>query len=142
TAIGRRGDGRWDRPGRAVRRADCPPRDGRRPRRRTIAPMSPIRAAGANPALKVRPKARPKPKPKRRKRAKPNPSIAWARRLARYRPGLLEDTLDRLSELYGPQLWQRRLDPTSELILTILTQSTADVNAEQAFVALRAAYPS
>ncbi len=38
-------------------------------------------------------------------------------------------------------MWERRLDPTSELILTILTQNTADVNAEQAFQALRSAYP-
>ena len=103
--------------------------------------MSPTRSTAATPPT-PKPKPRPKAKPKKRKRAKPNPSIAWARRLARYRPGLLDDTLNRLSELYGPQVWQRRLDPTSELILTILTQSTADVNAEQAFVALRAAYPS
>ena len=74
---------------------------------------SPRQAAGAKATT------RPKAKPKKRKRAKPNPSIAWARRLARYRPGLLDDTLNRLSELYGPQVWQRRLDPTSELILTI-----------------------
>ena len=104
--------------------------------------MSPTRST--RPSAASRPKAspRPKAKPKKRKRAKPNPSIAWARRLARYRPRLLGDTLDRLSELYGAQVWQRRLDPTSELILTILTQSTADINAEKAFVALRAAYPS
>jgi len=98
--------------------------------------VSPTRST--RPSAASRPKAspRPKAKPKKRKRAKPNPSIAWARRLARYRPGLLGDTLDQLSELYGAQVWQRRL------ILTILTQSTADINAEKAFVALRAAYPS
>jgi endonuclease-3 len=50
--------------------------------------------------------------------------------------------LDNLSDRYGRPVWERRLDPTSELILTILTQNTADVNAEQAFEALRAAYPS
>jgi endonuclease-3 len=88
-----------------------------------------------------KPGPRPKAKPKR-KRAKPDPSIAWARRLARYRPRLLDDTLEALEGIYGAQVWRRRLDPMSELILTILTQSTADVNAEQAFVALRAAYPS
>jgi endonuclease-3 len=101
--------------------------------------VSPVRpAAAAKPKASTRPKA----KPKKRKRAKPDPAIAWARRLARTRPALLADTLDRLSELYGPQVWQRRLDPTSELILTILTQNTADINAEAAFVALRAAFPS
>jgi len=85
----------------------------------------------------------PKPRAKRKARRRPpNPALAWARRLARYRPRLLEDTLDRLGELYGRPVWERRLDPTSELVLTILTQNSADINAEKAFVALRAAYPS
>ena len=55
------------------------------------------------------------------------------RRIARYRPGLVEFTLDELAGIYGPPVWERRLDPTSELILTILTQNTADTNAEIAF---------
>ena len=105
--------------------------------------MSPSRPSTIKPAGTPTPAARTKPRAKpKRKRAKPDPALAWARRLARYRPRLLEDTLDALGGLYGPQVWRRRLDPTSELILTILTQSTADVNAEQGFVALRAAYPS
>ena len=106
--------------------------------------MSPARAATpkpTTPAASPKPRPRPKAKPKR-KRAKPDPAIAWAKRLDRYRPRLLEDTLDALRDLYGPQIWRRRLDPTSELILTILTQNSADINAEKAFVALRAAYPS
>jgi endonuclease III len=106
--------------------------------------VSPITStAGAAVAAKAKPAARTRPvvKPKK-KRAKPDRALAWARRLARYRPRLLEDTLDALGELYGPQVWRRRLDPTSELILTILTQNSADINAEKAFVALRAAYPS
>jgi endonuclease III len=110
--------------------------------------VSPSRSTGSGgasaataPARGAKPKAKPKPKGKP-KRAKANPSIAWARRLARYRPRLLEDTLDALTGIYGPQIWRRRLDPTSELILTILTQNSADINAEKAFVALRAAYPS
>ena len=49
--------------------------------------------------------------------------------------------LDGLASKYGRPAWERRLDPTSELILTILTQSTADTNAEAAFEALRRAYP-
>ena len=101
--------------------------------------MSPVKTKAA--ASPVKPKARPKAKPKR-KRAKPDPAIAWAKRIARYRPRLLDDALDALGDLYGPQVWRRRLDPTSELILTILTQNSADINAEKAFVALRAAYPS
>jgi endonuclease-3 len=80
--------------------------------------------------------------PTGRRRRKPDPIKAWARRLERTRPGLVPFVLDRLAELYGRAPWERRLDPTSELILTILTQNSADVNAEKAFVALRAAYPS
>ena len=102
--------------------------------------MSPTRPSAAS--APARPAAKPRLKPKRRKRARPDPALAWAKRIARYRPRLLEDTLDSLGELYGPQQWRRRLDPTSELVLTILTQNSADINAEKAFVALRAAWPS
>ena len=47
----------------------------------------------------------------------------------------------RSRERYGRPVWERRLDPTSELILTILTQNSADTNAEVAFEASRQAYP-
>ncbi|TMD26274.1 MAG: hypothetical protein E6I94_10865, partial [Chloroflexi bacterium] len=67
---------------------------------------------------------------------------AWARRLARTRPGLVGYVLDGLAGVYGRPEWQRRLDPTSELVLTILTQNSADVNAEVAFESLRTAFPS
>ena len=77
-----------------------------------------------------------------RKRRKPDPNRAWAKRLERTRPGLTRFVLDGLAERYGHPAWERRLDPTSELILTILTQNSADVNAEYAFEALRVAYPS
>jgi endonuclease III len=106
-----------------------------------VSPTSRSSTGAPKPAAAPKPKPRPKAKPKR-KRARPDPAIAWARRIARYRPRLLEDTLDALADLYGPQVWRRRLDPTSELILTILTQNSADINAEKAFVALREAYPS
>jgi len=79
---------------------------------------------------------------KRRARRKPNPYVAWRKRLDRTRPGLIGFTRDRLRTLYGPQAWVRRWDPTSELVMTILTQNSADVNAEHAFEALRRAYPS
>ena len=54
----------------------------------------------------------------------------------------MDFTLNELAGIYGTPVWERRLDPTSELILTILTQNTADTNAEVAFERLRAAYPS
>jgi endonuclease-3 len=87
-------------------------------------------------------RATTKPKTKAKKRRKPNPVVAWSRRIARYRPGLVDFTLDELVGVYGTPEWVRRLDPTSELILTILTQNTADTNAEVAFERLREAYPS
>ena len=88
--------------------------------------MSPARAS----------KARPK-----RRRRPVDPGRTWARSLARRRPGLVPFVLDSLAGLYGRPTWQRRLDPTSELILTILTQNTADTNAEKAFEGLRSAFP-
>lgn len=78
---------------------------------------------------------------KRRKRTQPDPAAAWARTLARTRPGLLPFVLDALATAYGIPRWQRVHDPTSELVLTILSQNSADINAERAFDALRAAYP-
>jgi endonuclease-3 len=91
-------------------------------------------------AVAKRRASRLKPRAKRRRKA--NPYLAWRKRLDRTRPGLVSFSLDRLAELYGDQPWVRRWDPTSELVMTILTQNSADVNAEHAFVALRAAYPS
>jgi endonuclease-3 len=79
---------------------------------------------------------------RRRKRRFSNPGRTWAKRLERYRPGLVRYVLDELGAYYGRPVWQRRLDPTSELILTILTQNSADTNAEVAFEALRHRYPS
>jgi len=66
----------------------------------------------------------------------------WAAQLAAERPGLIPFVLDRLAETNGRPVWERRLDPTSELVLTILSQNSADTNAEAAFAALRAAYPT
>ncbi len=84
---------------------------------------------------------KPKRKPRPRKRKFADPAASYAKRLERYRPGLVEYTLAGLAALYGRPAWERRLDPTSELILTILTQNSADTNAEVAFEALRRAYP-
>jgi endonuclease-3 len=85
----------------------------------------------------------PRPAAKRpKKRRFSDPAASYAKRLARYRPGLLDFVLDGLASKYGRPTWERRLDPTSELILTILTQNSADINAEKAFEALRVAYPS
>ncbi|MDP8905049.1 MAG: endonuclease III [Chloroflexota bacterium] len=60
----------------------------------------------------------------------------------RTRPRLVDDTLAALAGMYGHPAWQRVHEPTSELILTILSQNSADINAERAFDALRARWPS
>jgi len=89
-----------------------------------------------------RSKARPAAQKRPRRRRFSDPGRTWAKRLERYRPGLVRFVLDELGAYYGRPVWQRRLDPTSELILTILTQNSADTNAEVAFEALRHRYPS
>jgi endonuclease-3 len=84
---------------------------------------------------------RPAAKRRPRKRRFTDPGASYAKRLERYRPGLVRFVLDELAGRYGRPTWERRLDPTSELLLTILTQNSADTNAEVAFEALRMAYP-
>ena len=71
-----------------------------------------------------------------------DPAVAWARSLRRRRPGLVDFVIERLGDLYGVPAPSQRLDPVSELVLTILSQNTADLNSERAFEALRASYPS
>ncbi len=61
--------------------------------------------------------------------------------IERRRPGLVRYVLDRLASAYGRPTWRRRNDPTTELILTILSQNSADVNAERAFESLRTRFP-
>jgi endonuclease-3 len=106
-----------------------------------VTPAQPIKTT-ANAAAKVKPKPATKKKPVKRTRRAQDPAKQWASYLRRYRPGLVPYVLDALEVRYGEQHWERRLDPVSELILTILTQNTADTNAEKAFEALRAKYPS
>jgi endonuclease-3 len=76
------------------------------------------------------------------RRRSPDPIRSWVRRLERTRPGLVEEVLEGLARSHGRPAWERRLDPTSELVLTILSQNSADVNAERAFESLRRAFPS
>ena len=98
-------------------------------------------AATADGQTVVKAAARKVARRRPRKRKFSNPGLTWAKTLQRYRPGIVPFVLDELAERYGRPTWQRRLDPTSELILTILTQNSADTNAEVAFEALRQRYP-
>ena len=100
--------------------------------------MSPTRS----PRPTVAPGSSAKAKPRRRPRRLADPAKSWARSLERRRPGLVQFVLESLTGLYGRPTWERRLDATSELVLTILTQNSADINAERAFESLRAAFPS
>jgi endonuclease-3 len=95
----------------------------------------------SKPAVKTTKKAAQKRRP-RRKQTPEQVARATARRLMKGRPGLVDYVLDGLGGRYGTPTWEARLDPVSELILTILTQNTADVNAEKAFEALREHFPS
>ena len=61
--------------------------------------------------------------------------------LERERPGLVTFVLAALRDLYGVPDWAPRRPPTDELVLTILSQHTSDLNAERAFNALVARFP-
>jgi endonuclease-3 len=50
--------------------------------------------------------------------------------------------LGRLHRRFGDLLPPRRSDPLDELVLTVLSQHTSDVNAERSFESLRAALPT
>ena len=50
--------------------------------------------------------------------------------------------LGRLSKRFGDLLPPRRSDPLDELVLTVLSQHTSDVNAERSFESLRAVLPT
>jgi endonuclease-3 len=83
---------------------------------------------------------RPVPDRTRRRRG-PSPQKLAADRRARRR--LADIVLERLGERYDHPAWAGpRVDTLSELVLTILSQNTADTNSFTAFTALRARYAS
>ncbi len=57
---------------------------------------------------------------------------------------ILASTLvkERLNSIYGPIEWRPRMIAIDELIFTVLTQNTSDLNAEGAYDSLRKALPS
>jgi endonuclease-3 len=46
-----------------------------------------------------------------------------------------------LVERYGEPEWRQHLPPVDELVSTILSQSTSDINRDKGFLALKARYP-
>jgi endonuclease-3 len=77
----------------------------------------------------------------KRKRRGPSPQKLAADR--RKRRALADVALERLGDRYDHPQWAGpRLDPVSELVLTILSQNTADVNSFRAFTTLQLRYPT
>jgi endonuclease III len=52
----------------------------------------------------------------------------------------LRTILRKLEQTYGLPRWNPNHDPLGELVATILSQNTSDVNSDRAFAALRTAY--
>lgn len=69
----------------------------------------------------------------------PKPHANLARRQAR--PGVAE-IIARLDDAYGVPEWRPHHDPTSELVLTILSQNTSDANSGRAFTRLLERFPT
>ena len=57
-------------------------------------------------------------------------------------PRRVRTILARLEKRWGAMAPPRRVDPLDELVLTVLSQHTSDLNAERAFASLRVAFPS
>ena len=49
---------------------------------------------------------------------------------------------DRLLDAYGFPTWRPHLDPISEIVSTILSQNTTDINRDRAFDSLKKRYPT
>ena len=60
-----------------------------------------------------------------------------ARARSKATPLAPQEILRRLGPAYGPQSWRPRYDPVSELVFTILSQHTSDLNSERAFQQLQ-----
>src|SRR5215211_2185836 len=54
----------------------------------------------------------------------------------------IDEVASRLAAHYGPRHWRRDRPPLDELIMTVLSQHTSDVNTERAFQALQERFPT
>jgi len=54
----------------------------------------------------------------------------------------VDEVISLLAQEYGPRPWRARRDPISELIFTILSQNTSDVNSQRAFSRLLSRFDS
>jgi endonuclease III len=55
---------------------------------------------------------------------------------------LAAEVLRRLQDFYGQPIWRKPLQPVDELVSTILSQNTNDINRDRAFESLRRQFPS
>ena len=71
--------------------------------------------------------------------------VAVAQSAAEERPGRLHRLRlidDRLAIVYGRPRWHSHGSPLDELIATVLSQNTSDINSARAFSSLRSRFPS
>ncbi len=68
------------------------------------------------------------------------PPAAAASRANRSRKPTAKDVMEHLAPLYGPVQWHVRYSPAEELVYTILSQHTSDINSERAFKNLMATF--
>jgi endonuclease-3 len=54
----------------------------------------------------------------------------------------IAEIISRLEAAYGPPRRHRRLAPLDELVLTILSQNTSDLNSERAYARMRERFPT
>jgi endonuclease III len=57
-------------------------------------------------------------------------------------PATIREIYRRLSRHFGPLDPPRTLDPLEELVITVLSQNTSDVNRDRAYAAMRARFPT
>ena len=63
-------------------------------------------------------------------------------RLERERRERLLAVVAALDDFYGRPVWEPRYPPVDELVYTVLSQNTADVNTERTFAALKRRFPT
>ena len=69
-------------------------------------------------------------------------SRACYNRRVRQGKALAREVHRRLLQAYGQPVWRRPLPPLDELVSTILSQNTNDLNRDRAFTALRQRFPT
>lgn len=57
-------------------------------------------------------------------------------------PATVREMFGRLRDRFGPLDPPRRIDPLEELVVTVLSQNTSDVNRDRAYAAMRQRFPT